>query len=120
MVYWEIFNRLQSIDGKVNCYSKPYHEYLPDEPSFDDLYQTVCVQKLRPSISPQLITVENPVKLNFIIIFFSFKSLMNIFFQILFQTINLIRECLTENRLARLTSLRIKKTIIDLQRDIQH
>ncbi|OTF80474.1 Protein kinase-like protein, partial [Euroglyphus maynei] len=40
LVYWEIFNRLRLTDGNVNCYSKPYQEYLPDEPSFDEIYQT--------------------------------------------------------------------------------
>ncbi|XP_046916600.2 activin receptor type-1C [Dermatophagoides farinae] len=99
LVYWEILNRLQLNDGSAHCYSKPYQEYVSDEPTFHDICQTVCIDKHRPTISHnhQLMANEN---------------------LILFKIINLIQECWTENRFARLTSLRLKKTIIDLQRDI--
>lgn len=35
---------------EVEDYALPYHDVVPHDPSFDDMYDVVCVKKTRPVI----------------------------------------------------------------------
>lgn len=36
--------------GKVEEYRPPFHEYVPSDPSFEEMRKVACVERLRPSI----------------------------------------------------------------------
>ncbi|OCT61083.1 activin receptor type-1C [Xenopus laevis] len=90
LVYWEIARRC-SVGGVVDEYQLPYYDMVPSDPSLEDIRKVVCEQKLRPSIPNQ---------------WQSFEALRIIG--------RIMRECWYANGKARLTSLRIKKTISQL------
>ena len=39
-------------------YQQPYYDCVPSDPSFDDMYNVVCVKKVRPDIQPHWHTEE--------------------------------------------------------------
>ncbi|UXI14304.1 Serine/threonine-protein kinase receptor R3 [Sarcoptes scabiei] len=90
LVFWEILNRT-IIEGQINDYQRPFEEYVQkDDPSITEMKEIVCERKIRPCLEYYY---EN---------------------QILASVSKLIKECWLENPNARLSSLRIKKTIIDI------
>ncbi|XP_074925893.1 activin receptor type-1C isoform X4 [Chelonoidis abingdonii] len=90
LVYWEISRRC-SIGGIIEEYQLPYYDVVPSDPSVEDMRRVVCEQKLRPNIPNQ---------------WQSFEAL-----RIMGR---IMRECWYANGAARLTALRIKKTISQL------
>ncbi|XP_004629963.1 activin receptor type-1C isoform X1 [Octodon degus] len=90
LVYWEIARRC-SIGGTVEEYQLPYYDMVPSDPSVEDMRKVVCEQKFRPSIPNQWQSCE------------ALRVMGRI-----------MRECWYANGAARLTALRIKKTIFQL------
>uniref|UniRef100_A0A8C4S4Q9 receptor protein serine/threonine kinase n=1 Tax=Erpetoichthys calabaricus TaxID=27687 RepID=A0A8C4S4Q9_ERPCA len=90
LVYWELAQRC-SIRGVHNEYQLPYSDLVPSDPSIEDMRVVVCDQKLRPNISNQWQSCE------------ALRVMGKI-----------MRECWYANAAARLTALRIKKTISQL------
>ncbi|XP_063115191.1 activin receptor type-1C isoform X2 [Cavia porcellus] len=90
LVYWEIARRC-SIGGIVEEYQLPYYDMVPSDPSIEEMRKVVCDQKLRPSIPNQWQSCE------------ALRVMGRI-----------MRECWYANGAARLTALRIKKTISQL------
>ncbi|XP_053327641.1 activin receptor type-1C [Spea bombifrons] len=90
LVYWEIARRC-SVGGVVDEYQLPFYDMVPPDPSLEDMRKVVCEQKFRPSIPNQ------------------WQS-----FEVLRVMGRIMRECWYANGKARLTSLRIKKTISQL------
>ncbi|XP_015267029.1 PREDICTED: activin receptor type-1C isoform X1 [Gekko japonicus] len=90
LVYWEISRRC-SVGGIVEEYQLPYHDVVPSDPSIEDMRKVVCEQKLRPNIPNQWQSCE------------ALRVMGRI-----------MRECWYANGAARLTALRIKKTISQL------
>jgi serine/threonine protein kinase len=39
-------------------YQQPYFDCVPSDPSFDDMYNVVCVKKVRPDIQSHWLTEE--------------------------------------------------------------
>ncbi|XP_039191322.1 activin receptor type-1C isoform X4 [Crotalus tigris] len=87
LVYWEISRRC-SDGGIVEEYQLPYYEAVSSDPSIEEMRKAVCEQKLRPNIPNQWQSCEA-------------LRLMG----------RIMRECWFTNGAARLTALRIKKTI---------
>ncbi|XP_069589069.1 activin receptor type-1C isoform X2 [Ranitomeya imitator] len=90
LVYWEIARRC-SVGGVVDEYQLPYYDMVPSDPSLEDMRKVVCDQKLRPNIPNQ---------------WQSFEALRVMG--------RIMRECWYANGKARLTALRIKKTLSQL------
>ncbi|KAL2302060.1 hypothetical protein Nmel_009468 [Mimus melanotis] len=90
LVYWEIARRC-SVGGITEEYQLPYYDLVPSDPSIEDMRRVVCEQKLRPSIPNQWQSCE------------ALRVLGRV-----------MRECWRPSGAARLTALRVKKTISQL------
>ncbi|XP_053554292.1 activin receptor type-1C [Bombina bombina] len=90
LVFWEIARRC-SVGGVVDEYQLPFYDLVPSDPSLEDMRKVVCEQKLRPNIPNQ---------------WQSFEALRVMG--------RIMRECWYANGKARLTALRIKKTMSQL------
>ncbi|XP_053290527.1 activin receptor type-1 [Pleuronectes platessa] len=87
LVLWEIARRTYS-NGIVEEYKPPFYDQVPNDPSFDDMRKVVCVEQQRPFIPNR---------------WFSDPTLSAL--------VKLMKECWYQNPSARLTALRIKKTL---------
>ncbi|XP_071941725.1 TGF-beta receptor type-1-like isoform X2 [Antedon mediterranea] len=90
LVFWEIARRC-TIGGFVEDSCLPYFEYVPLDPNIDLMRKVVCVDQYRPSIPNWWSSIEA----------------MRIMAK-------LMKECWYHNGAARLTTLRIKKTLDSL------
>ncbi|XP_030629949.1 activin receptor type-1 [Chanos chanos] len=87
LVLWEIARRTYS-NGIVEEYKPPFYDLVPNDPSFEDMRKVVCVEQQRPFIPNR---------------WFSDPTLSAL--------VKLMKECWYQNPSARLTALRIKKTL---------
>ncbi|XP_013865232.1 activin receptor type-1 [Austrofundulus limnaeus] len=87
LVLWEIARRTYS-NGIVEEYKPPFYDQVPNDPSFEDMRKVVCVEQERPFIPNR---------------WFSDPMLSAL--------VKLMKECWYQNPSARLTALRIKKTL---------
>ncbi|XP_052604973.1 serine/threonine-protein kinase receptor R3 isoform X1 [Peromyscus californicus insignis] len=87
LVLWEIARRT-IINGIVEDYKPPFYDMVPNDPSFDDMKKVVCTDQQTPTIPNRL--AADPV---------------------LSGLAQMMRECWYPNPSARLTALRIKKTL---------
>ncbi|XP_051942719.1 activin receptor type-1 [Hippocampus zosterae] len=87
LVLWEIARRSYS-NGLVEDYKPPFYDLVPNDPSFEDMRKVVCVEQQRPFIPNR---------------WFSDPTLSAL--------VKLMKECWYQNPSARLTALRIKKTL---------
>ncbi|XP_052016726.1 serine/threonine-protein kinase receptor R3 isoform X2 [Apodemus sylvaticus] len=87
LVLWEIARRT-IINGIVEDYRPPFYDMVPNDPSFEDMKKVVCVDQQTPTIPNRL--AADPV---------------------LSGLAQMMRECWYPNPTARLTALRIKKTL---------
>nr|XP_046148948.1 TGF-beta receptor type-1-like isoform X3 [Oncorhynchus gorbuscha] len=90
LVFWEIASRC-SLAGIVEDYQLPYHDLVQSDPSVEEMRRVVCDQKLRPNIPNRWQSCE------------ALRVMAKI-----------MRECWYANGAARLTALRIKKTLSQL------
>ncbi|XP_029422744.1 serine/threonine-protein kinase receptor R3 isoform X2 [Nannospalax galili] len=93
LVLWEIARRT-IINGIVEDYRPPFYDMVPNDPSFEDMKKVVCVDQQTPTIPNRL--AADPV---------------------LSGLAQMMRECWYPNPSARLTALRIKKTLQKLSQD---
>ncbi|XP_008294317.1 activin receptor type-1B-like [Stegastes partitus] len=93
LVYWEITRRCNS-GGVHEEYQLPYFDLVPSDPSIEEMRKVVCDQKLRPSVPNWWQSYE------------ALRVMGKI-----------MRECWYANGAARLTALRIKKTLSQLSID---
>jgi len=87
LVFWEIARRC-SDTPEIQEYQMPYFDVVNSDPSIEEMNQAVCVKKIRPSCPEEWNKNE------------SLKMMTK-----------LMKECWFENPSARLTALRIKKTL---------
>ncbi|KAG8190143.1 hypothetical protein JTE90_026711 [Oedothorax gibbosus] len=97
LVLWEIARRC-SVDGIYEEYQLPYHDMVPPDPTIEEMQRVVCDQKMRPPFSNRWHSVE-------------YLRVMA----------NIMKECWYSKAAARLTAMRIKKSIAHLgaQKDIK-
>jgi len=97
LVLWEIARRTITTDDVAQCedYQLPYYDMVPPDPSFDQMHQIVCIQQLRPGIPNRWHNSET-----------------------LHTLCKLMTECWHGNPSARLTALRVKKTMCRLDADL--
>ncbi|XP_069009789.1 activin receptor type-1-like [Embiotoca jacksoni] len=94
LVLWEIARRTVS-NGIVEDYKPPFHDVVPSDPSFEDMKKVVCVDQQRPNIPNR---------------WFSDPTLTSM--------AKLMKECWYQNPSARLTALRIKKTLTKIDNSL--
>ncbi|XP_060051313.1 serine/threonine-protein kinase receptor R3 isoform X1 [Erinaceus europaeus] len=95
LVLWEIVRRT-IVNGIVEDYRPPFYDVVPNDPSFEDMKKVVCVDQQTPTIPNRL--AADPV---------------------LSGLAQMMRECWYPNPSARLTALRIKKTIQKLSNNLE-
>jgi hypothetical protein len=91
LVLWEIARRCSLSDSKPDEYQVPYFDMVPNDPSFEDMRKVVCVENIRPTLSPRWA-----------------KSYA------LQSVVKLMLEGWHSSPCVRLTSLRMKKTLSKL------
>nr|KAI8744877.1 TGF-beta receptor type-1-like [Biomphalaria glabrata] len=87
LVLWEIARRC-SVGGIHEDYQQPYYDLVPTDPSLEDMRKVVCGDKQRPAIPNRWQNIES-----------------------LRVMARLMKECWYSNAAARLTALRIRKTL---------
>ncbi|TSP79503.1 Activin receptor type-1B [Bagarius yarrelli] len=97
LVYWEIARRCNA-GGIHEEYQLPYFDLVPPDPSIEEMRKVVCDQRLRPNVPNWWQSYE------------ALRVMGKI-----------MRECWYANGAARLTALRIKKTLsqLSLQEDVK-
>ncbi|XP_008326948.1 activin receptor type-1C isoform X2 [Cynoglossus semilaevis] len=90
LVFWELARRC-SVRELNEDFQLPYYDLVPSDPSIEDMRKVVCDQKLRPNIPNQWQSCEA-------------LRVMG----------KLMRECWYANSAARLTALRVKKSLSQL------
>ncbi|XP_037540093.1 serine/threonine-protein kinase receptor R3 [Nematolebias whitei] len=90
LVFWEIARRT-NVNGIVEEYRPPFFDLVPIDPSFEEMKKVVCVDQQRPSLHNRL--HSHPI---------------------LSTLVKLMKECWYQNPTARLTALRVKKTLSKL------
>ncbi|XP_055684863.1 bone morphogenetic protein receptor type-1B isoform X1 [Lutzomyia longipalpis] len=99
LVFWEMARRcITTIKGTKNTtcedYALPYHDVVPNDPSFEDMHAAVCVKTIRPPVPARWQDEE-----------------------ILSVLAKIMQECWHPNPAVRLTALRVKKTLCKLEED---
>ncbi|KAK7506299.1 hypothetical protein BaRGS_00002411 [Batillaria attramentaria] len=90
LVLWEIARRC-SLGGIHEDYQLPYYDMVPSDPSLEDMRKVVCVDRHRPALPNRWQAMES-----------------------LRVMARLMKECWYHNAAARLTALRIRKTLAGL------
>uniref|UniRef100_A0A6P7GQM9 receptor protein serine/threonine kinase n=1 Tax=Diabrotica virgifera virgifera TaxID=50390 RepID=A0A6P7GQM9_DIAVI len=87
LIFWEIARRC-NVGGIYDEYQLPFHDAVPPDPTIDEMKRVVCGDKQRPNIPNRWQSCEA-----------------------LYVMTKLMKECWYHNATARLTALRIKKTL---------
>ncbi|XP_075238301.1 serine/threonine receptor kinase thickveins isoform X2 [Lycorma delicatula] len=100
LVFWEMCRRCVTTGGSdkwnllVEDYALPYHDVVPHDPSFDDMYDVICLKRIRPIIPSRWNSND-----------------------VLRTVSKVMQECWHQNPAVRLTSLRVKKSLCKLKDD---
>lgn len=95
----------------------PYYNMVPNDPSYEDMREVVCVKRLRPVVSNRWNSdeVSGTKSLEVVIGKCCQRYLPALYvlfvFQCLRAVLKLMSECWAHNPASRLTALRIKKTL---------
>lgn len=87
LIFWEIATRC-NVGGIYDEYQLPFYDAVPSDPTIEEMRRVVCFDKLRPNIPNRWQSCEA-----------------------LHVMSKLMKECWYQNATARLTALRIKKTL---------
>ncbi|GLH00172.1 Raf homolog serine/threonine-protein kinase Raf [Gryllus bimaculatus] len=90
LIFWEMARRC-NIGGIYDEYQLPFYDLVPSDPTIEEMRKVVCVDRQRPSIPNRWQSCEA-----------------------LHVMSKLMKECWYQNAAARLTALRIKKTLANL------
>ncbi|KAF0036287.1 hypothetical protein F2P81_011599 [Scophthalmus maximus] len=93
LVFWEITRRT-NVNGIVEEYRPPFYDLVPSDPSFEEMKKVVCVDQQRPSLHNRL--HSHPI---------------------LSAIVKIMKECWYQSPAARLTALRVRKTLSRLDQD---
>ncbi|XKL61528.1 hypothetical protein PGB90_008585 [Kerria lacca] len=90
LILWEIARRC-NIRGRYEDYQLPFYDLVPSDPTIEEMRKVVCVERQRPQIPCRWLTCST-----------------------LHMMAKVMKECWYHNAAARLTALRIKKTLATL------
>ncbi|XP_034732911.1 serine/threonine-protein kinase receptor R3 isoform X2 [Etheostoma cragini] len=93
LVFWEICRRT-IVNGIVEEYCPPFFDMVPLDPSFEEMKKVVCVDQQKPSLHNRL--HSHPI---------------------LSAIAKIMKECWYQSPPARLTALRVRKTLSKLDHD---
>lgn len=93
LVLWEI-SRRTIVNGIVEEYRLPFFDVVPSDPSFEEMKKVVCVDQYRPCLHNRL--HSHPI---------------------LSAIAKIMKECWFQSPSARLTALRVRKTLAKLDQD---
>lgn len=96
LVLWEMSRRCITGDKITSSddYALPYYDVVPNDPSFEDMVEVVCIKKIRPQIPLRWDSDD------------------------VLQTLSkIMQECWHSNPSVRLSALRVKKTLSKLETD---
>ncbi|KAM9785528.1 serine/threonine-protein kinase receptor R3 [Neosynchiropus ocellatus] len=93
LVFWEI-SRRTNVNGIVEEYRPPFFDLVPSDPSFEEMKKVVCVDQQRPGLHNR------------------FHS-----HPILTAIVKIMKECWFQSPIARLTALRVRKTLSKLDHE---
>lgn len=93
LVFWEITRRTV-VNGIAEEYRPPFFDLVPLDPSFEEMRKVACVDQQRPSLHNRLHSHS-----------------------ILTAIVKIMKECWYQSPQARLTALRVKKTLSKLDQD---
>ncbi|XP_027026313.2 serine/threonine-protein kinase receptor R3 [Tachysurus fulvidraco] len=93
LVLWEITRRT-NVNGIVEEYRLPFFDVVPSDPSFEEMKKVVCVDQYRPCLHNRL--HSHPI---------------------LSAIAKIMKECWFQSPSARLTALRVRKTLAKLDQD---
>uniref|UniRef100_A0A8W7PEY1 receptor protein serine/threonine kinase n=1 Tax=Anopheles coluzzii TaxID=1518534 RepID=A0A8W7PEY1_ANOCL len=91
LVLWEIARRC-NVDGVYDEYQLPFYDVVQPDPTIEEMRKVVCVDQHRPSIPSRWIACDT-----------------------LHAISKVMKECWYQHPAARLSSLRIKKTLANLR-----
>ncbi|OAD52532.1 TGF-beta receptor type-1 [Eufriesea mexicana] len=123
LILWEIARRC-NVGGIHDEYQLPFYDLVPSDPTIEEMRKVVCTDRQRPSIPNRWQSIEFAVYIQavpynwdkiWIQICFT-QSVINVpTFNLLFQALQVMskvmKECWYHNAAARLTALRIKKSL---------
>ncbi|KAK2150729.1 hypothetical protein LSH36_393g02035 [Paralvinella palmiformis] len=95
LVIWEIARRCVS-GGIVEDYQVPYYDCVGTDPSFEEMRKVVCIDRRRPEIPNRWASDD-----------------------FLRSVARIMQECWNQNPVARLTALRVKKSLAKLQETLE-
>ncbi|XP_062453168.1 serine/threonine-protein kinase receptor R3 isoform X2 [Rhea pennata] len=95
LVLWEIARRT-AVNGIVEEYRPPFFDVVPSDPSFEDMKKVVCVDQQTPVVPNRLYSNS-----------------------VLSALAKIMKECWYQSPSARLTALRIKKTLKKLSHSLE-
>ena len=110
LVFWEMARRCSGNGIMAEEYQLPYYDVVPSDPAWEDMKTAVCDKKIRPTCPNRWHASE--------VSFSKFLLDMNSFSFVLQQLKSMskvMKECWYDNPGARLTALRIKKTLAALE-----
>ncbi|KAL6483042.1 hypothetical protein MHYP_G00079140 [Metynnis hypsauchen] len=93
LVLWEITRRT-TVNGITEEYRLPFFDVVPSDPSFEEMKKVVCVDQYRPCLHNRL--HSHPI---------------------LSTIAKIMKECWFQSPSARLTALRVRKTLAKLDQD---
>ena len=114
LVFWELGRRCRAPSRDADLdpgYQMPYHDNVNSDPSIEEMKEVVCDMKIRPQLPEQWETFE--VNKHWGLDCRTLYSIIS--FQPLKVLAKVMRECWFENAAARLSALRIKKTLSALR-----
>ncbi|KAI1237416.1 hypothetical protein IHE44_0014684 [Lamprotornis superbus] len=114
LVLWEVARRMVS-NGIVEDYKPPFYDLVPNDPSFEDMRKVVCVDQQRPNIPNRWFSDPYQCGLSrlpscFVLTSGDVETLTSL--------AKLMKECWYQNPSARLTALRIKKTLTKIDNSL--
>jgi serine/threonine protein kinase len=130
LVLWEILNRCDFWAEPAKEFRLPYHQWVPSDPSFDQMVKVVCIDQLRPELPDvgieeptdepiELVTSDDAAQPEVISAAVRQKQrrIKELHEQryLLFYLCRTVKETWTTKPHSRLTALRIKKDLINLQ-----
>ncbi|RWS28308.1 Activin receptor type-1-like protein [Leptotrombidium deliense] len=92
LVMWEICRRYSHFSEE---YKIPYYDVVPSDPSFEDMRKVICTDQQRPQIPNHWCSDQN-----------------------VWPVLSLMKECWSPNPSARLTALRVKKSMMRIVNSI--
>uniref|UniRef100_T1I705 receptor protein serine/threonine kinase n=1 Tax=Rhodnius prolixus TaxID=13249 RepID=T1I705_RHOPR len=103
LIMWEI-GRRANVGGIHDDYQLPFFDMVPSDPTIDEMRRVVCIDRKRPSVpnrwhSSHVIKTESVGGFEII----ALQAMSRV-----------MKECWYHNAAARLTALRIKKTLANL------